>query len=392
MLTQSSFSQATPTIVFAGGASGGHLYPALAVAEALRERAPGARFVFFGTKRPIERRILGGIAGCEFVSQTLPMISRMPWRWPGVLWGYHRVSSACRSRFSDDRPALVIGTGGLAAVPVIRAAVSAGIPTALFNPDALPGRANRHLAPLVDLVFVQWEDAMGHFPPDVRVEALGCPIRLEFNDAQRSEGIERFDLDPNLRTLLITGASQGAQSVNQAVVAILGWLEGVSGWQILHLTGDGDYETVRVAYAGRRMRATVRAYTDDMAAALGASDLVITRAGASTLAEITAVGRAAVLMPYPFHKDQHQMANARCLVRASAARILRDEVDPAINGPALRAILEPLMVDHSGREAMAAAARRLGRGNAAARVAERLMNLIHEGNASCRFKTVEATC
>jgi len=86
------------------------------------------------------------------------------------------------------------------------------------------------------------------------------------------------------------------------------------------------------------------------------------------------------------------MANARCLVRASAARILRDEVDPAINGPALRAILEPLMVDHSGREAMAAAARRLGRGNAAARVAERLMNLIHEGNASCRFKTVEATC
>ncbi len=141
------------------------------------------------------------------------------------------------------------------------------------------------------------------------------------------------------------------------------------------MTGDPAYEEVRAAYAGRSIRASVLSFTEHMAEALGAADLVVARAGASTLAEITAVGRASILMPYPYHKDQHQLANARCLVRASAARIVHDKVDPARNGPALREVLGHLMSDDEQRGFMAAAARRLGRGHAAAQIAGHIVEL-----------------
>lgn len=364
----------SPLIVFAGGGTGGHLYPALAIAGALRKRLPRARVVFFSTQRPIDQHILDD-AECDLIPQTLPEIRRAPWRWPAILLGYRQARLRCRLRFEADPPAIVMGTGGISSVPAVQEAVRAGIPTVLLNPDALPGRANRYLARSADVIFAQWEDTIGHLPRSARVVVCGCPVRAAFNRTAREVGVERFGLEPDHKTLLVTGASQGARTVNEAVLANVAFLESRRDWQLLHLTGEADYEEVRKVYDGRSIRVCVCPYTDHMADALAAADLVVARAGASTLAEITTMGRASILMPYPYHKDMHQLANARCLVRASAARIVHDKVDPGVNGPALRQVLEQLLGDDELRNTMAAAARRLGRGQAASQIADQIVDL-----------------
>ncbi|MGD2108943.1 MAG: UDP-N-acetylglucosamine--N-acetylmuramyl-(pentapeptide) pyrophosphoryl-undecaprenol N-acetylglucosamine transferase [Phycisphaerae bacterium] len=378
-----------PLVAFAGGGSGGHLYPALAIAEAFRASLPGVRFVFFGTRRSIDQRILAE-KRCDLVQQSLMGLSRSPWRWPQIFLGLHRSSRDCRVRFYDDQPIAVIGTGGLASVPAVREAARAGIPTAIFNPDAVPGRANRFLARVADLVFTQFEETADRWPRAANVVISGCPVRPAFNRADRDSAVHRLGLNPARKTLLVTGASQGARTLNQAVLANLDYLESLFDWQILHLTGEPDFEEVRDAYAGRPIRAKVWPFTTHMAEALAAADLVIARAGASTLAEITAVGRASILLPYPFHRDAHQLANARCLVRASAARIVRDAVDPAVNGPALHAALEQLVRDEQTRQAMASAARQIGRGQAAKVIANRVIALGRSRGTLVRPESLKA--
>ncbi|HNQ22101.1 MAG TPA: UDP-N-acetylglucosamine--N-acetylmuramyl-(pentapeptide) pyrophosphoryl-undecaprenol N-acetylglucosamine transferase [Phycisphaerae bacterium] len=364
-----------PVVAVAGGGTGGHLYPALAVAEVLRERLAQLRFVFFATDRAIDEQILGGREACTLVRQSLPPLHPAPWRWPGILRGLSRARRQARAWFERQRPMLVLGTGGLASVPAVLEALRAGIPAALLNPDAIPGRANRFLARRMDAVFVQWEDSIRHFPRGTRLEALGCAIRPGFGTPDRAAGVRHFDLDPARRTLLATGASQGARTLNDALVANLDRLEQHGGWQVLHLTGKLDYERVAAAYQGRRLPARVLSYTEAMPAALAAADLVLSRAGASTLAEITAVGRASVLMPYPFHRDMHQLANARCLERRGAARIVADTTHVEQNGPALGAVLDELMTDDQMLETLTGAARRMGCADAAGRIADRVLML-----------------
>ncbi len=363
-----------PLFAFAGGGTGGHLYPAIAVARAVREFFPNARFVFFGTRRPIDGQILGSI-DCEFVRQDLHALSPRPWRWPGILLDLRAARADCRSRFRVDPPAVVLGTGGMASVAAVIEARKAGIPIAILNPDAAPGRANRRLARHAEVVFAQWNDTAAYYPQGLAVSVVGCPVRPAFAAATRAHGIARFGLDPARRTLLVTGASQGARSINETVVASLPFLETKSNWQVLHLTGEKDLTLVEAAYASRSVPASVVSYTEHMPDALALADLVISRAGASTLAELTAVGRAAILMPYPFHRDEHQRHNAECLERVGAARIVRDAVDPSVNAPALRSALVALMDDDDRRAAMAAAARRLGRLDSARRIAEKLLQL-----------------
>ena len=401
MIAQGPQRPAGPLIAFAGGGTGGHLYPAIAIAEAIRRCVPNARFVIFGTQRPIDNRILSGV-GCDIVRQVLPALSPIPWRWPSIYLGLRRSASRCRSRFESDPPVVVIGTGGMASVPAVREAHRMGIPTAILNPDALPGRANRHLAGIADVVFAQWDDTVQRYPHGTDVRVLGCPIRPGFNtvglasvpDArqQRSQKSARFSLQPDRKTLLVTGASQGARSINEAVIANLDLLESLPGWQVLHLTGEKDHADTAAAYRDRSLAAAVIPYTDHMADALSIADLVISRAGASTLAEITAMGRASILMPYPYHGDQHQLANAKCLARALAARIVRDAIDPAINGPALRRVLGELLTDDAARDAMSAAARRIGRGNSAADIAKQVLCLGEKPGGDRAPDSVEATC
>ena len=380
-----------PTVVVAGGGTGGHLYPAIAIAEALRKRLSDVRFVFFATRRAIDDRIVGQ-AGYEMIPQALPPLRAAPWHWPGILSGLHRSTRTCRSRLQSSRPLVVIGTGGWASVPAVCEARRAGVLTVLLNPDAIPGKANRLLANLADVVFVQWSETVERLPRKATVRASGCAIRPEFISADRGAGIERFGLDAHLKTLVITGASQGALTINQAVIDNLDYLRSLSEWQILHLTGEQHYDAVRGAYQDVPIRACVKPFTDHMADALGVADLVIARAGASTLAEITAVGRPSILMPYPYHKDMHQLANAKCLERASAARIVHDAADRTINGPALRKVLEELGPNGDRLTAMASAARRIGRLRAADEIADDILDLAAKRSVHSGCESVEALC
>ena len=380
-----------PIVAFAGGGTGGHLYPALAIADELCRRRPDIRCVFFGTHRPIDQRILDG-TGYELVRQNLPRIRFAPWHWPGMLSRYWQTKRLCRARLKIDRPLVVVGTGSLSSVLAVREARHAGLLTVILNPDAIPGRANRHLAPYADVVFAQWEETVDLMPRSTAVRVTGCAIRPQFGCVDPAAGIEHFGLDGDRRTLLVTGASQGARTVNEAVLANLDYLESQEDWQFLHLTGELDFEQVRDAYRGRRIRARVLSYTERMAEAIAVADLVISRAGASTLAELTAMGRPSILMPYPFHKDMHQLANARCLERTSAARVVRDAIDPGSNGPALRQILEHLMNDPKGRAAMAGAARRMGRPDAATEIANRIVELAVDRGAVSSRETLEPKC
>lgn len=370
----------SPLIAFAGGGTGGHLYPALAVAEALKDQAPETRLLFFATHRPLDRRIIGR-AGIDMIEQPLVSLGRMPWRWPAFLFGFQRSAKLCRASISELRPSVVVGTGGLGSIPAVREAARAGIPTAMLNPDSVPGRANKFLASKVGTVFAQWTETVEHFARHCgsggpRVLVTGCPVRPEFNRADRAAGLARFALNPTKKTLVITGASQGARNINRAVTANLDLFEVPEcDWQIIHLTGENDHNEVAKAYQGRSIEVVVLPYTEQMADALAAADLVLGRAGASSLAEITAVGRAVILMPYPYHKDQHQLANARCLERVGAARIVPDRINLQENGPALRKALEELIADGDKRGMMAEASRQLGQESAASSIAKLLLDM-----------------
>lgn len=380
MVSQTRLRSSPPIIVFAGGGTGGHLFPALAVAEALRFRMPHVKCVFFGTNRAIDANVVGQ-TDHELVRQHLPPLRSAPWRWPEMVYGYWRETRRCRARFAIDAPIAVVGSGSISSVIAVREAHRVGIPIALLNPDVLPGRANRHLAPMAKTVFAQWSDTLDHFPHHSDVRAVGCPVRPQFRHATRDRGLDRFGLDSSCHTLLITGASQGARTLNEAVLANLAFLESFDDWQVLHLSGEADFKLVSEAYARRNVRYCVLPFTHDMADALAVADLVVSRAGASTLAELNVVGRPSVLLPYPFHKDMHQLANAKCLERAGSARIVVDRIDPAKTAPVLKRTLEPLMASEELRRSMADAARRSAPSSPENAIADGILQLVGVADA-----------
>ncbi len=382
-----------PLIVFAGGGTGGHLYPALAIAGSLRRLAKGCRIVFFGTDRPIDAQILSNTQW-ELICQRLPRLSAAPWRWPGIAAAYRRAATECHSRFLQDRPDWVIGTGGLGCVPPVRQAAKLGIKTALLNPDALPGRANKHLARSVDTVFVQWPKAREAFSSLIEVQVTGCPVRSAFARCSRDDGLQRFDLDPDKKTLLVTGASQGARTINEATVACVDFLKSQRDWQVLHLTGQADYDSVVSGYTDARYKAVVVAFTEHMADALACADLVVSRGGASTLAEITALGKPSILLPYPYHRDMHQLANAQCLADTNhgpAARIVIDAKNRHENAPKLRQALQEIMSDARLRDAMAKAAAALSAGDPADKIARVLLETTDRSSSRQACELLEPT-
>lgn len=373
--------------VFAGGGTGGHLFPALAVVEVLRERGLPVDVSFFCTDRPIDRDVLGKVQLEARPLSVLPFPSR-PWRWPRFLWRWRQSVAACKRAFKSRRPAVIVGAGGYASGPPVHVGLKTGIPTFLLNPDAVPGRANHHLGKREQLagVFAQWAVTRNHFPPEARVFVTGCPVRKAFRtmcesiagpeaaqaaEAAASEAKRSFNLDPASPVLLITGASQGARTVNEAFVQLRA-LIAQSGWQVLHLTGHAGHQQVADSYADAKVRATVLPFTDRMAEAMFASDLIVSRAGASTLAEILAMGKPSILLPYPFHRDRHQWHNGEVLVDAGAAILLDDLKDASANARQLEPVLTDILNNRPHRVKMAAAACGLGKPQAAAEIAERL--------------------
>ncbi len=365
------------TILFAGGGTGGHLYPGIAVAEVLRESRPDVKCVFLCTQREIDRTILEP-TGFEFIPQPIvPPVSTVS----GLLkfWkAWRETKDLVRKIIRDRKPAAVLGLGGYAAGVGVKIASLMKIPTAIVNPDVVPGKANKFLMQYSTFVCCQFDKTAEHVSPAHRgkLKITGCPIRASITShPPREESAKRLGLDPNLKTLLITGASLGAQTINEAAITLLPTLP-LTGWQILHLSGKDHAAMVRTAYREKETAAQVIDFTPAMADVWAVADLAISRSGASSCAELTACGVPSILMPYPYHKDLHQRANAKVLADGGAAILMDDEKDKQKNADKLRPILQSLLQDGARQSAMAAAAQKLGRPDAAKAVADVLAGMI----------------
>ena len=380
----------SPTILFAGGGTGGHLYPGIAVAESLRRIAPNVRPLFLCTQREIDRVILEP-TGFEFIPQPIvPPVKTVG----GLLrfWkGWRETRDLVKKVLKDRHPVAALGLGGYAAGVAIKEAAAKKIPCSLINPDVIPGKANQFLMRSVQTVCCQFHATADHVDSSkkAKLKITGCPIRADMRELPaRVDAARRLNLDPTLRILVVTGASLGALTVNEAVLALL---ERVSfgGWQVLHLSGREQADAVRAGYRalsdkGIQVAARVVDFTPAMADVWAVADLAICRAGASSCAELTACGVPSILLPYPYHHDMHQRANARVLADAGAAVLVDDEKDRKKNADKLRPILEPLLSDAARRRSMSVAAKSLGKPDAADTVARVLLDLIGASTAPAR--------
>jgi len=363
------------TIILAGGGTGGHLYPGIAVAEALQSMLPDTRLVFLCTAREIDRVILEP-TGFEFIPQPI-----VPPKLVDVLKffrTYRDTRELVNRVLSERAPAAVVGLGGYAAGIAVKFAAKRKIPTVILNPDVIPGKANQFLMRYSRAICCQFEQSRRLIPAEHRgkIKLTGCPIRKDIlRFPPRAEAAARLDIDPRLHTLVVTGASLGALTINQAMLSLVGTIT-LNGWQILHLAGRDHGEAVRTGYREKNIPARVIDFTADMADVWAVADLAVSRSGASSCAELTACGVPSILMPYPFHKDLHQRANARVLSDANAAVLLDDEKDARKNAERLRPILESLLYDVPRRKQMSEAARNLGRPDAASAVASEVAALI----------------
>ena len=358
--------------IFCGGGTGGHLYPGLAVAAELAALRPAARIVFACSNRAIDRKILDPQPWAVVPQPVRPLPGGIGQVLP-FLRAWLASGRLARDLVGDLAPAGVLGLGGFAAAPVVGCAARAGGRTALLNPDAVPGKANRYLARRVDVIFTQFESTGGSFRPAVRekVRCVGCPTRGELSDGNRPEAVRHFGIDPDRRTLLVLGGSLGAESINGAVGVLAGEMSDLAEtWQVIHVTGPAK----GAAAGGPRPSGAGPAtstceYCERMDLAFAAADIVLCRAGASTVGEVTATGTPAVFLPYPWHRDQHQRLNAAGLAEAGAAIVIDDARSAAANAAVLAERLLPILRDPARLAAMAGAAAGLARPHAARDVA-----------------------
>jgi UDP-N-acetylglucosamine--N-acetylmuramyl-(pentapeptide) pyrophosphoryl-undecaprenol N-acetylglucosamine transferase len=345
----------------AGGGTGGHVYPAIAVAERLRERV-GTELVYYGTERGQERE---AAEEARIPFRPIPasqLRGRSPVRVARGGVNLVRGVRAARRWLERDRPAALFATGGYASAPVGRAAKSKGIPLVVFLPDVRPGWAVRYMQRSATAVACSVERSLEYLPARKTV-VTGYPLRRQFSEATREEGIRRFALEPGLRTVLIAGGSSGAHQINLVVNASLRAL--LERAQVIHISGRNEEQWLSRERERLpewlRQRYHLHAYTGEMAWAMAASDLAVTRAGASILGELPATGLPAIVIPLD---ASDQYANARFLEEQGASLTL-----PSRQVDDLQPRIETLLDDESRRLTMADAMQRLARPNAAQRLA-----------------------
>lgn len=363
--------------LFAGGGTGGHVFPGLAVAEALRERG-GWECAFIGSERPGEA---GWVRDAGFEHVPLPVeplstLWRRPWRFVS---GNRRALIEAARIANERRAAAIVGLGGYASVPGLRAAYRPPRPLILLEQNVIPGRVTRWWAKSAATICISFEATREFLPRSARTVVTGNPVRPSVA-ALASQ--PRFE--PAQPTLLILGGSQGAAALNDAVLQLVSayrpWFE---GWSIIHQTGAQQEREVRAVYKSLRMPAETAAFFPDMAAVYRRATLAFARAGATTLAELACAGLPSILVPYPRAADDHQRANAREFHQAGAALIAEQGEHPNVTAGRIAEACFPLMSQASLRGSISEAARRLARADAAGSVAEIVIKAVTPRRASC---------
>ncbi|MBI4478618.1 MAG: undecaprenyldiphospho-muramoylpentapeptide beta-N-acetylglucosaminyltransferase [Acidobacteria bacterium] len=352
-------------LLVAGGGTGGHVIPALVLATEFRRRDPSRQVLFVGTHRGIETRLVPP-AGFPLellevgMLQGQPLVVRLK-----TLLALPRACWQAMQMLDRFRPQVVLGVGGYASGPLMLAAAFRGTPLAVFEPNAFPGLVNRWMAPYAQRAFVNFEEAARYFASG-RAIVTGIPVREEFFQVPTAGHHHPF-------TVLVFGGSQGARSINRAVIQALPRLaQQKPALALLHQTGEREYNRVKDEVANHSAGVEVFAFLDRMWEAFARADLVVCRAGASTVAELAAAGRAAILVPYPAAANQHQLHNAEALERAGAARLIRD---PELNGDSLMNAICELMENPERLHGMESAMRRMAHPGAATRIVDELERL-----------------
>lgn len=345
-------------MLLAGGGTGGHLFPAVALGQLLLKQDSRAEVLFVGTRRGIEYRLLPQLELPLEIIDMVGMIGR------GRRGKLELVPKLIRSLFQAQRilrqfkPDLVVGFGGYVSVPVLMAAKILHIPYLIHEQNAIPGLSNKLLARGAALICVSYADTLNYFQRD-KVRLTGNPLR---------QGLDRIEEElPEPGQILVFGGSRGARAINEAMVAslpeLLSWPEPP---QIIHQTGEEDYRQVKQAYKAAGYRnADIVPFIENMAAAYAQSSLIVCRAGATSLAELTVCGRPAILIPFPYAAGDHQNANARALERAGAAVVLQQK---DLSGFRLATELRVLLADRGQLQLMAQRGRSIARPDAAAKI------------------------
>ncbi len=380
---------------FAGGGTGGHIYPAVAIAEQLVKLQSDAKIHFFVSTRNIDAHILSK-TNFEYTQLSAKGFSPKPLKMLDFCLSFFKSSRTAKRIIAESKETVVIGIGGFVAAPVCFAAHRLKVPVVLLNTDSVPGKANRLIGRWADEILVQFENTAKYFAKTKAatrselvesISVVGCPLRSGFANPQPDKAIRQLGLDENKKILLITGASSGSENINTAICSILDKFDAFAdNWQIVHLTGLDNLKNVQEKYADVRIKRTVLGYFDDMPNLLAAADLVVGRSGAVSVAEYVTAEVPSICIPYPYHKDRHQYLNAERLVEAGAAVIV-DDLPLAFGGVSpkggyekgqperLWRELERLMRDDKKRQQMAEACRLIAKKDAAAKIAEKLLKI-----------------
>jgi UDP-N-acetylglucosamine--N-acetylmuramyl-(pentapeptide) pyrophosphoryl-undecaprenol N-acetylglucosamine transferase len=358
--------QLTNRVAIACGGTGGHLFPGLAVAQELAKRGCGV--TLFISCKEVDQLGTRGLSQFDLV--PLPAVGLVQGQGLRFLGCFRAAYRLARAEFCRQPPRAVLAMGGFTSAPPVLAGKRLGVRTFLHESNTIPGRANRWLSWVVDGAFVGFESAARRLHSR-GVRVTGTPVRPGFTGADAGVCRARFGLDPVRPVVLVMGGSQGASGINEVVSrALPHFAQSAAHWQWLHLTGGNDLEKVKRAYAGANTQAVVQSFCSEMDAALGAATVAISRAGASSLAELAAARLPAVLIPYPAATDDHQYFNARAYADTGAARLLAQaEATPQ----AVAELLAPLMNQPAERAAMQRALERWHLPHAASDIAEAVL-------------------
>ena len=364
--SSSSPSRPKPLVAIACGGTGGHLFPGLAVGDQLLLR--GCEVVALVSPKEVDQSAVKSVIGMRV--ETLPAVGMTRRNLPAFLGGFWRSYRMARGLFGVRPPQAVLAMGGFTSAPPVLAGRACGAATFLHESNTIPGKANRWLAHFVDQAFVGFSVAAGRLHHS-NILCTGTPVRSQFHPQNTASCRMALGLSDQRPVLLVMGGSQGASGINDLVLsAVPALLRAVPQLQFLHLTGPKDADKVRAGYEVLQARAVVRPFLSEMELALGAAEVVVSRSGASSLAELAAMQVPSVLIPYPAATDDHQRHNAAAFVNTGAATVLEPV---GANGEALAARLLPLLTDRAARERMQQALGHLHHGQAAELIADRIV-------------------
>lgn len=372
-------------VIIAGGGTGGHLFPGLAVAEEFKSRYKKTEIIFVGTECGIEARIIPregytikflraeGFVGVSFPRKIKAIVKMII-----SLRDSYRI-------IQNVKPDIMIGVGGYASGVIMLTASILSIPTIILEQNCIPGLTNRILGKFAKAICVTYQESIPYFPKE-KTYLTGNPVRVKILRGNVEYGYKLFSLEKGLFTIFIFGGSLGAKSINNAVIESLSYLYDLKeNIQFLHQTGKEDYERVRSAYRNLGFKGTVTPFIFEMGEAYAVSDLVISRAGATTLAELTALGKASILIPYPYATGRHQELNAMKLLEMGASKVIRDS---ELSGKKLSNTIRVLYENETMMSEMQKNSRALGKPDACAKVVDIAMSLMRE-NQNKKIKNYE---